>query len=156
MTATKVVFIVLIVIVVLFIALAVWGSTNAKKPQPTPDKLLDSFNELLSPFAPKLALAQKSFDLSKVGSGASIPVTIPKDASQNFRIAKFNISPPGCARMEYQTADGKGGDLHDQSYPKQGTKPDPAQASFTILASGGTLTITHAAAPPQPCVVKLD
>ena len=160
----KVVVVVLVLIVVLFIVLAVWGSSkNASEPKPTSDAFnsqphpaLESFNGMLAPFAPKLELAKKTFDLSNVSPAVAVSVTIPKDESHKFRIAKFHLSQSGCARMEYKAPDNDGGDsLNDQKWPGN-KKVDPTQASFTILQSGGTLILTHNAFPTQPCVVQLQ
>lgn len=157
----KVVLIVLVVIAVLFVVLVVWGSrpkTDENTFEPKQHSWLDGFNGVLAPFGPKLDLTKKTFDLSSTSSAVPVQVTIPKDESHKFRNAKFRITPGGCARMEYKAPDGDGDQLNDQPYPytKQGAKNDPAQASFTILQSGGTLTFIHNAPPPQHCVVELE
>jgi hypothetical protein len=164
MTATKVVLIVLVVIVVLFVVLVVSGSrrsasgpkTDENTFDPKQHSTLDAFNGVLAPFGPKLDLTKKTFDLSSTSSAVPVQVTIPKDESHKFRNAKFRITPGGCAQMKYQAPDGDGDRLNSQPYPKQGTKYDPTQASFTILQSGGTLTLIHNTPPPQHCVVELE
>jgi hypothetical protein len=165
MTGTKIVVIVLVLIVVLFIVLAVWGSsTNASAPKTNEDNfnpgqypILGAFNGVLAPFAPKLDLAKKTFDLTSTNPATPIRVAVPKDDSHKFRNAKFHLTPAsarGCARIEYKAPDGDGDKLNDQKWPRSGD--NLTQVSFTILQSGGTLTFTRDASPPQPCVVELQ
>jgi len=165
MTATKIVVIVLVLVVVLFAVLAVSGlRTNARLPktdennfEPGQYPTMGALNGVLAPFAPKLDLAKKTFDLTSTNSATPIRVAVPKDESNKFRNAKFHLTPAsasGCARIEYKAPDGDGDKLNDQKWQLTGDNLKPV--SFTILQSGGTLTFTRDAFPGQPCVVELQ
>jgi hypothetical protein len=170
-SSTKIVLIVLALCVVLFVVTIVWGvRTNTSKPQPTADNFesssffstLESANQMLDPLAPKLDLSNKEFDLSRATLAAPVRVTIPADENQNYRKATFKLVPEACARIEYKTLDGNGGDLSDQCYPlaqcgKPEAKKDPKSPTFTILKSAGTLTLSHTSPLPlQECVAQLE
>jgi hypothetical protein len=161
----KVVVIVLVVIAILFIVFAIRGSSaNASGPKTKDDfhpkdyPTMDAFNGVLAPFAPKLALAQKTFDLSRVNPGSSVGVTVPPDKDHKFRNAKFNLTPtsiPKCAQIEYKAPDGDGDKLNDQKWPTDDDK-DVTHVSFTILQSGGLITFTRNTPAQQPCIVQLQ
>jgi hypothetical protein len=164
MSATKITLIVLALCAVLFIVVLIWGSgTNASEKNlknnfdPSCYPTLASVNQMLAPFAPKVDLKDKTFDLSRATPTTPIRVQIPKDDSHKFRNAKFQITPGGCAHIEYRDPSSNDSNLNDQPYPKPGAKFDPTQASFVVLQSGGNLTLNHASsAMVQECVARLQ
>ena len=167
MTATKVVFIVLIVIVVLFVVLAVWGSENAKAPKPDPKNFksssypgFDSLNTMLAPFGPKFQAKDMqppltSFNLS---STAHYQEHVLPDSSNKFRQAKFTVQTvqgKRCAHVVYAPS----GNPPDNLKKSQDSNDDTKhlnQFTLTILEGGGTLTVDRTSSVGGPCEVTLQ
>ena len=167
---TKVVVILLVVIVVVFIVLVVWGSSTNASIKTTndskrdahdfnsqPHSTMSAIDDVLAPFGPKLALTQKTFDLSRTNPPSSFGVTVPADKDHKFRTAKFSLtatSATGCAQIEYKAQDGDGDQLNDQKWPQK-DDTNLRQVSFTILQAGGNITFTRIS-QLQPCIVQLE
>jgi hypothetical protein len=159
-SATKVVIILLVIVAVVFAVLVVLGPRASPEnfQAAAPHPVLDSFNEILAPFAPKVAVtslspSQKTFDLS---STSQYSVKILPDRSHAFRKANFVVSPAkSCARMVYTASGGNGDDpLKSQASDQDPKHPD--QFSFVIAKGGGTLVIQRKQQQPGACVVVLN
>ena len=163
MSSTKVLLILLIVGILLFVVLMVWGSgKNSQKPVPPKDAAenfnndqdngkhsnLDAFNRILGPFGPTLKASSLSpalttFDL---GSRTSYTITIGPDDKHKFRQAKFLVEPTQpvlCAQVVYKAIASKDVDenLRNQDSNAVKNKTPPNQFTLTILEAGGTLTV---------------
>ena len=166
MSGSKVVFVILVLVAVLFAAAMFLrpgsGSdetpdTFASEDHPT----LASMNSLVAPFAPKLQQngllpSMGTFDLSRV---PGYKVTVLPDTSHTFRVAQFTVFPSkACALVVYTPADSKG---FDQGKPQDSdhavTKGHPEAFSFNVASAGGTLSIARRS-PLQtaPCTISLN
>ena len=184
MTTTKVLVIVLVIAILLFVVLMVWGARRNGSPRPSgdpkmdaedadkfsdgrPHLVLDAFNGVLGPFSPKLKAsslnpAVTTFDL---GSKPSYKITVLSDDKHKFRQAKFVVQPmnpnqPLCAHVTYSAFDRKDENLRDQDSDKIKHKKPPNEFTLTILKGGGTLVVVRN--PPVnpgsnigPCTVEL-
>ena len=160
MNGTKILLVVLLLVVVLFVVLVVRGpraspQKDAGSFNAAPHPMLASFNEILGPFAPKLAVtslspSQKTFDIS---STSKYSVKVLPDSSHDFRKANFVVGPAkNCAHLVYTPS---GGNDNDLSKPQDSDKaPDPNNLSFIIAKAGGTLDIQGRG--PGMCVVVLN
>jgi hypothetical protein len=160
---TKILLVVLLLVVVLFVVLVVRGPRPSPQKDPAsfnaaPHPMLASFNEILGPFAPKLAVtalspSQKTFDLL---STSNYSVKILPDSSHDLRKADFVVSPvKSCARLAYTASDGNADDpLKSQASDQDPQHPD--QFSFVIAKGGGTLVIQRKQQQPGACVVVLN
>jgi hypothetical protein len=160
MTATKVVFIVLIVIVVLFVVLAVWPRPNPKTFNSSSYPEFDSLNTMLAPFGPKFQAKDMqppltSFNLS---STAHYQEHVLPDSSNKFRQAKFTVQTvqgKRCAHVVYTPS----GNPPDNLKNKQDSNDDTKhlnQFTLTILEGGGTLTVDRTSSVGGPCEVTLQ
>ena len=184
MTSTKVLIIVLILIVVVFVVILVWGhGTNAKQlmplsppdhPDPQSDEktfnsqdhphpaFLDTFNDLFSPFSPKLQAKQlqppiTTFDLAL---RSNYEVVISEDMNHKFRQAKFAVRQGKACTFVIYTASPTQKDAREelkrQDSDRATDKKDPEhQFTFTILDGGGKLVVQRATSSPESCVVEL-
>lgn len=177
----KVLVILLIVGVLLFVVLMVWGSgKNSQKPVPPKDAAenfnrdrdngkhsnLDAFNGILGPFGPTLKAssltpALTAFDL---GAKTSYTITIRPDDKHKFRQAKFLVEPTQpvlCAQVVYKAIASKDVDenLRNQDSNAVKNKKPPNEFTLTILEAGGTLTVgrnpNFLSPNTGPCKVEL-
>jgi hypothetical protein len=166
MTATKVVFIVLIVIVVLFVVLAVWGSENATVPRPDPKNFnsssypgFDSLNTMLAPFGPKFQAKDMQPPLTKfnLSSTAHYQEHVLPDSSNKFRQAKFTVQTvqgKRCAHVVYTPSNPP--DSLKKSQDSNDDTKHVNQFTLTILEGGGTLTVDRTSSLGGACEVTLQ
>ena len=164
----KLLVILLIVGVLLFVGLMVWGSSNhSSKAEPSPDNfdagqypLLGSFDSALGSFGPKvksdqLQPARTVFDLMQTQTGYSVRV-LP-DPNHKFRRAKFLVQPVSCAEVTFTALDKK---LPDKvkNPQKSGERKDLQSSEFalTVFEAGGTLTVNYALGRSGLCKVTLE
>jgi hypothetical protein len=174
----KVAIIVLLVIIAAFVALMVTASrTNAGGASSGNTSDAQNFNasdypavawlgSALGKFSPKLTSGQIQPSITKYNlqtqSGYSL--TIASDAKNKFRSAKFAVPVFGrqrCAHLVYKSAGTPptGLDsLKEQDSEKLGgsDKTTPkTEVTFTILSSGGEITIARNSPSAQGCTVQL-
>ena len=166
MSGSKVVFVILVLVAVLF-AVAMFlhpssgsdetADTFASEEHPT----LSSMDNVVAPFAPKLQTsglmpAVGMFDLSRM---PSYKVTVLPDQTHTFRVAQFAAFPSKtCALVVYTPADSNGFDKgKPQDADHAGGKTNPQAFSFTVSSTGGTLSLARRS-PLQttPCMISLN
>jgi len=177
----KVLVILLVIGILLFVVLIVWGAgKNSQKPVPPKNAAnsfnqdrnngkhsnLDAFNSVLGPFGPKLKAssllpATATFDLA---AKSSYVITIQPDDKHKFRQAKFMVEPAQpvlCAQVVYQAIANKDveDNLKNQDSNAIENKKPVNEFTLTILEAGGTLTVGRNLAFPGlntgPCKVEL-
>lgn len=153
----KLLIILLIVMILLFVGLAVWGW--GKHSEITADDFnkdrksgkhssLVSFNKMFGRFSPTLksnALNPSAsiFDLQKQQSYSMV---VLRDEKHDFRQAKFLVQPqPLCAQVIYKSLSGQGSEqkLDNQDSNKIEDRDPPDEFTLTILSGGGTLAIAR-------------
>ena len=178
MGSMKILAILLVLGILLFVALMVWGAgkngnhkqgdsraeaDNFKKDSDSgKHSNLDSFKGMLGGFGPTLKASSLNpvgtkFDLAK---NSSFSITILKDDKKHkFRQAKFLMQPVNCARVTYSAFDSQDVDDHLRN---QNTKDIPdlkPEFTFTILETGGTLVVIRnpdVSSNIGPCKVELE
>lgn len=180
----KLLILLLIVSILLFVVLVVWGSgktgnKDAKHPEIAANDFnkdrksgnhsgLESFNKTFGRFSPTLksnALmpTASTFDLQKQQSYSMV---VMRDEKHDFRQAKFLVQPaaaedqPLCAQVIYKSLNGQGADqkLDNQDSKKIEHRDPPDGFTLTVLNGGGTLTIVRNPAMSLyngPCKVTL-
>ncbi|HEY3704504.1 MAG TPA: hypothetical protein VGL22_05545 [Terracidiphilus sp.] len=174
----KVAIIVLLVIAGLFVALMFTGNKKNQGAQgsggsPDPDTFsADDYpavgwlGSALGAFSPKLTVAQIQPAVAQYNmqTQANYSLRIAADAKNKFRSAKFAVPVVGgqrCAHLVYKSAEAPptGLDsLKEQDSEKLGAsdKAKPkTEISFTILSSGGQITIGRNTQSGQGCVARL-
>lgn len=164
----RVLVILLVVGILLFVGVMVWGSSNhSSKAEPTPDTfnsdqypLLGSFNTVLGSFGPKLKStelqpARGVFDL-QTQPGYSVRV-LP-DNDHKFRQAKFLVQPSAaCAEVKFTALDSKLPPKVKNPQDSNDRKDKrPNEFTLTVFAAGGTLTVERAPGPAGVCKVTLE
>jgi len=163
---TKIVIIVLVLIVVLFVGLVVWGSNNQNKSfnSDKPPAVMDWFGQLGS--GPKVDVKQlqppvKTFDLSRQ---AKYSVVVLADDDHPFRQGKIKVQPAvspssSCAHVVFAPKPVSGlskelKDPQDSSNPKIRDRND---FTLTIPKGGGDLVIERLSPlSTAPCTVALE
>lgn len=177
MSGTKILIIVLVLIAILFVVVVVWGAGTNKQPGSASTFKEDSYpalgtlGSLFGAPGPKLKASELTPDpppLKHLHGGTNAagkfilsagdqPTTfdIAADSKDQFRQATFTVAGQKCG-IDYSTADGSGGKLHDQPWGgKDGNNVDsknPNQAKFQILSAKGRLVFTL----PSGCTVQLE
>jgi hypothetical protein len=176
----KIPLILLLVIIVVFVALIISGSrknasetTSAVNTAGAQNFNADKYPSIsllgaaLGRFSPKLSVSQiapplATYDLQ---AKASYSLIIAPDSRNRFRGAKFRVPASTlqrCARLEYKSAapPPQGLDsLKDQSSENLGDadKKNPkTEVPFTILSSGGQITISRNSGFFGACIVTLE
>lgn len=169
----KVLIILLVIAVLLFVGLMVWGSGKDKEQARQDDSttkanrfndsghhsILDAFNGVFAPFSPTLKPSSMSpaltvFDLA---ARPSTTIVISPDSKHKFRQAKFLIQPiKTCAHIKYEAPDSNP-DLKVQDSNKDtDTSKRPTEFTLTILKGGGKLTVERKdPLTASPCKVQL-
>jgi hypothetical protein len=169
--------ILLVICALLFVVVMVWGiHTNGK---PTDDwhafkadsyPVFGKLGDLFGPPGPKLKSSELTPNpppLRRAHGTAPAPdkfilsagdqptkFDISPDPKDKFRQGTFTVTRQGCATIEYATADGSGGRLRDQNWPKDGEDAkNPTTAKFQILPARGLLSINFAT---PDCAVHLE
>jgi hypothetical protein len=171
--------ILLLVIVAVFVALMVRGSKKNAAAPLSPDQTGDAQNfnvddylvvgslgSALGQFSPRLTVAHiqpplATYDLQ---AKTSYSLVIAPDSANKFRSAKFLVpasTHQRCARLQYESAapppqgleslknqDSENLGAADKKNPK-------TEVSFTILSSGGQMTISRNSVFSAACVVTL-
>ncbi len=163
MSGTKLLFIFLILILIAFIAIEVFGvRKNSVNPPTVSDgddgpqvscddyPALCSMNTIMEPFSPKLTLTEKTFALTK--ASPELQIAVPPDEENSFRKAAFKFQQGSfCATVRYTSNGGKVSKLNDQTWP---TKKDGVKGTLVIVKSGGKLDVKLVGS--EPCVVALQ
>lgn len=160
MSGSKIFFIFLILVLVLFIVVEVIGYNNsATQPgncDKAPDKAkcqqesfsssgsqdhstLQSMSTVLGPFSPKVQVKPKSFTLNS-STKKEQNLSVAADDSHSFRMAEFTLSPSGCGTVTYRASGDVPSEFKDFSpevWP--GTADASKPAKLIILKTGGTL-----------------
>lgn len=177
MSGTKILIIVLVLIAILFVVVVVWGhGTNKQSGSASTFKAesypaLGSLGNLFGPPGPTLKASEVTPNpppLKHLHGGANAggkfilsagdqPTTfdIAADSKDQFRQATFTVTGKKCG-IDYSTADGSGGTLHDQQWggtdEKNVDSKNPNLAKFQILSAKGRLVFTL----PSGCTVQLE
>jgi hypothetical protein len=174
----KAAFIILLVIIAVFVALIFTGSrTNVGGASPGNASDAQDFNAdnypavawlgaTLGKFSPKLTAAQIQPSIAHYSllSQPSYSLNIVADAKHKFRSAKFAVPVIGsqrCAHLIYKSAGAPPtglDNLKEQDSENLGgsdKKTPKTEVTFTILSSGGEITIARNSPSPQACVVQL-
>lgn len=180
MSGLKIPLIVLLVIVIVYVALMVHGSSkNASEKASADDPAsaqnfnaskypsISSLGNVLGRFSPRLSAAQLRPSLTTYDLTAkpSYSLTVVADSKDKFRSAKFRVplsTRQRCAHLEYKPSGSppQGFDsLKDQDSENLGDadKRNPkTEVTFTILSSSGQITIVRNTGFFGACVVQLE
>jgi hypothetical protein len=161
LSGSKIFFIFLILVVVLFVVVEVIGAHNNSTAQPgscdaAPNKKQceqDSFNSsggqdhstlqsmstVLEPFSPKVQVKPKTFTLNS-STKKEQNLSVAADDSHSFRMAQFTLLPKACGTVTYQASGNVPTAFKDFSPQVWPGKADPSKpAKLIILKTGGTL-----------------
>jgi len=163
-SATKVVIILLVIVAVVFAVVVLRGPRDSSPETPEAfisekHNTLDSMNNLLARFAPKVAA--KSLDPStqvfNLALSPKYPVTVLADPSQKFRQLAFTAIPSKlCATVTYSPSD-KSGLNRDQDSEHSGSKDHLDRFAFVLLSGGGQLEVRRATEQTSgTCIITLQ
>ena len=177
----KILVILLVIGILLFVVLIVWGAGQPKLPSNSnsrqdsdtfnqePHPYLDGFKGMFGRFGPTLKAGSLNPELSTfdLASKSSYSLVVLGDDKHKFRQAKFVVQPgqlPLCAHVKYTAFGGKDMDDHlknqDSNDDKDPKKKPPNEFTLTIAEGGGRLTVERnppltPGSPPGPCSVQL-